>query len=104
MHETLLGVHITEPGGGKLRIAPETGGLAYVSGRTRTPKGDVLLDFRPSMERLALELPNGVEAEVILPAEWKGKSVHMPKGATESGAGRYVVSKGGRYVFTLNRS
>ena len=104
LHETLLGVRILEPGGAKLRVAPETGGFAYVSGRTRTPKGDVLVDYRPALQRLALQVPDGVETEVVIPSEWKGKTVHAPKGAIEAGEGRYVVSKGGRYLFTLNRS
>jgi len=67
LHETLLGVTLREPGGGKLRIAPRTGGLPFVEGRTITPRGAVDVTWRPDERRLVVALPAGVEAELVLP-------------------------------------
>jgi len=75
LHDTLLGVQITEPGGGKLRIAPQSGGLPYVQGHTNTPKGLVWVSWDPQQWRLEVQIPDDVKAEVILPEECKGKRV-----------------------------
>ena len=75
LHDTLLGVQITEPGGGKLRIAPQSGGLPYVQGHTNTPKGLVWVSWDPQQWRLEVQIPDDVIAEVILPEECKGKRV-----------------------------
>jgi hypothetical protein len=67
LHESLLGVKISSPGGARLTIAPKTGGLPYVSGTTMTPKGPVWL--RWDGFQFDLKLPAGVTADVMLPGQ-----------------------------------
>lgn len=99
MHESLLGVRITEPGGGKLRIMPNAGGLPYVAGETRTPKGQVWVEWRPAEGRLEVEIPAAVTADVILPAELRSSNVQAPSGASAAKPGVYLLSGSGKYVF-----
>jgi len=75
LHDTLLGVQITKPGGGNIRIAPQTGGLPYVQGHFHTPKGLVWISWDPQQWRLEVQIPDNVKAEVLLPEECKGKRV-----------------------------
>jgi hypothetical protein len=67
LHDSLLGVRISMPGGARLTIAPQTGGLPYVSGTTMTPKGPVWL--RWDGRKFDLKLPAGVAADVMLPGK-----------------------------------
>jgi len=67
LHDSLLGVRIAEPGGARLTIAPQTGGLPYVSGATMTPKGRVWVYW--DGRKFELELPVGVTAEIKLPGQ-----------------------------------
>jgi len=60
LHDSLLGVRIVELGGARLRIAPETGGLAYVAGHTATPKGGVWVYYDPQQWRVEVRIPEGV--------------------------------------------
>jgi hypothetical protein len=99
LHESLLGVRIVAPGGVKLRIAPESGGLAYVTGQTRTPRGPVWVDWQAAAKTLDVELPAGVEAELVLPAELAGRRLNVPKGAKRVGPGRYRLNGAGWFRF-----
>jgi hypothetical protein len=89
LHETLLGVTISEPGGGKLRIAP---------------KGVVWVSWEPRAWRLDIVIPTGVVAEVVMPPECEGKRVRIAAAAgkvTANGKHVYTIRHPGRYVFQI---
>jgi len=67
LHECLLGVTIAEPGGAKLEIAPQLGGLPFVQGHTVTPKGVVWVSCDPQQRRLEVTLPKGTTAKILCP-------------------------------------
>lgn len=67
LHEHLLGVHITRPGGGEIRICPDAAGLPFVAGHTMTPKGSVWVMWEPSEYHIEITLPPGVQARVEIP-------------------------------------
>ena len=96
MHESLLGVRILEPGGSRLRVAPDAGGLPLVAGQTRTPKGNVWVEWQPSKQRLELEIPAGVTVEMPL-ASLRVESA-PPDGAKKGKTG-YLLCRPGKYVF-----
>ncbi len=89
LHDTLLGVRIMEPGGSKIRIAPRTGGLPFVAGHTMTPKGLVYVHWDPRVWRVETILPEGVEAEIVVPT---------PDGKTRT----HRVARPGAHVFNAN--
>ncbi|MHB9029720.1 MAG: alpha-L-rhamnosidase C-terminal domain-containing protein, partial [Candidatus Latescibacterota bacterium] len=106
LHESLLGVTIARPGGGKLRISPDAAGLPYVSGHTCTPKGMVWVHWEPAANLLEVEIPAGVEAEVLVPRDREGKRMvvdYADGKVTPVGAGRYMfeISGAGRYAFRV---
>jgi len=104
LHDTLLGVQITEPGGGKLRIAPQTGGLPYVQGHTNTPKGLVWVSWDPQRWRLETHIPDNVTAEVILPKKCQGKRVAIIASAGKAkkvNALTYEIKSPGKYIFQV---
>ena len=103
MHEELLGVRILEAGGGRIRIAPRTGGLPYVSGHTMTPKGLIWVLWDPQQCRLEVKIPHGVAAELVLPdalspERWKIEC-SPEKGIAREGD-RCLLSKAGFYAFS----
>jgi len=83
LHDSLLGVEMAEPGGGRLIIRPTAAGLPYVSGWTVTPRGPVHVHLDPGRRHLVITLPPEVTAEVIVPAEIGG-----PRRQTITGPGR----------------
>lgn len=98
LHESLLGVRITSPGGDKIRIAPDDGGLPYVAGYTCTPKGVVWVYWDPQQWRLEASIPAGVKADLIMPPACRGKRVEVVGAAgpvQQSGEGRYILSTAG---------
>lgn len=102
MHESLLGVTVTAPGGGRIRIAPATGGLPFVAGHTGTPKGTVWVSWDPQPWRLEISLPPGVTAELILPEPCRGRPVRIAEAAGRveaREADHYRLEGAGRYVF-----
>jgi hypothetical protein len=104
LHESLLGVQITESGGGKLRIAPQAGGLPYVQGYTATPKGVVWVSWQPLAWQLEIVIPAGVIAEVVMPPECEDKPVRVVEVAgkvTGNGKQGFTLRKPGRYVFQV---
>ncbi|HYE59304.1 MAG TPA: alpha-L-rhamnosidase C-terminal domain-containing protein, partial [Rhodothermales bacterium] len=103
LHDTLLGVQIAEPGGARLTIAPQTGGLPYVEGRTVTPKGTVWVKYDPQLWAVDVEIPAGVTAKVVLPSEFEGKRVRPVSSTTgrvrTTATRTYEIAGAGRYRF-----
>lgn len=97
MHDCLLGIRVTEAGGGKIRIAPNAAGLPYVCGHSMTPKGLVSVYWDPSSLTLDVTIPAGVTAEVVLPVGLNPERVCVPQGAKSLGSGRYELSAPGPY-------
>ncbi|MGQ9648662.1 MAG: alpha-L-rhamnosidase-related protein [Phycisphaerae bacterium] len=101
MHESLLGVRIISPGGNKIRIAPDDGGLPFVAGHTCTPKGIVYVYWDPQQWRMEVSIPADVEADLVLPKQYRGKRIEVGKsgGPVEPVAEeRFRLSIAGRYV------
>ncbi len=68
--QEILGVRPVSPGFARVRIAPFTADLEWARGVIPTPKGDIRIDWKkPAGERfeIEIELPKGVEAEMIMP-------------------------------------
>lgn len=102
LHDSLLGVRIVEPGGGKLRIAPDNGGLPYVAGHTNTPKGLVWVYWDPQQWRLEVAIPAGLTAELVLPHQMAGKRIKVTQAAGiphRLNENRFNLNKAGSYVF-----
>jgi hypothetical protein len=106
LHDSLLGVRITKPGGGELRIAPCDGGLPYVAGHTMTPKGPVWVHWDPRARRLEVSIPAGVTAEVACPNDTRERPARVvaAEGKAERKSGKYAhppfeITGAGRYVF-----
>lgn len=102
MHDTLLGVRITEPGGGRIRIHPDAAGLPYVAGHVGTPKGIVWVSWDPQTWTMELELPGDVTADVTMPDVCQDKPVkvlHSPDGGVPAQDGmRFTLAQGGKYI------
>lgn len=104
LHDTLLGVRITEPGGGRIRVAPNAAGLPYVAGHTVTPKGRVWVLWDPRAWKIEVGIPAAVRAELVLPPECAGKRVAVARAdgkATPREAGIYDLDGAGTYVFEV---
>lgn len=102
LHDGLLGVRIAEPGGARLRIAPESGGLPYVAGHTVTPKGTVWIDLEPQESRLELLIPAGVSADLALARAFPAKRIELVSAAGKAERlepTAYRLSGAGKYVF-----
>ncbi len=94
LHEYLLGVTIAAPGGTKLRIAPQSGGLPFVAGHTATPKGNVWVYYDPQFPQLEITLPPGVEATIILPDILRAAPVRAGDAHLDGQTGRYHAAGG----------
>jgi alpha-L-rhamnosidase len=82
LHRVVGGIELTEPGYRRVRIAPQPGGgLTSATTRHTTVHGDITVDWRLEDGEVTLDitLPDGVEAEVVLPLH--------PDAATVSVAG-----------------
>jgi len=104
MHDTLLGVRIVEPGGGKLRIAPQSAAFPFVAGHTVTPKGPVWVRWDNQQQQLEIIIPAGVSAEVVLPPQCEGKPIAVVEspGRVLQQQGRSLTIRGqGRYLFEV---
>jgi hypothetical protein len=100
LHESLLGVTITKPGGAHLRIAPNDGGLPYVSGNTVTPQGIVTVNWVPQTAVLEVKTPANVIADIVLPpALANAIRIKAPQACTLRGPAWYRCQTGGNYVF-----
>ncbi len=101
LHESLLGVTVTKPGGAELRIAPNAGGLPYVAGHTMTPKGQVYVYWDPQPRKLEVTIPAGVSARLLVPDVCQGKRVRLreaPTPARRTGPNEFLLSAPGTYV------
>jgi len=101
LHESLLGVRVVSPGGNKIRIAPEDGGLPFVAGHTCTPKGVVWVYWDPQQWRLEVSIPAEVEADLVLPKQCRGKRIEIAESAgpvEPAGEERFRLSVAGRYM------
>lgn len=120
MHDTLLGVTWNGRGegepGSRLTIAPKTLDLPFVTGRVMTPKGKVFVHWDPQARDMIVEIPDGAEAEVVLPVDAgfePGSAGESPGGgwrwierpadgrASAEGPSRLNLSGGGRYRLSL---
>jgi hypothetical protein len=102
LHETLLGVRVVTPGGARIRIAPEAAGLPFVAGHTVTPKGSVWVQWDPTRRHLETTIPDGVEADLVLPAECARCVLRIARSAATPqplGPGRFRLTAPGAYVF-----
>lgn len=70
----VLGVTPGTPGFGRVRIAPQPADLAWAEGCFPTPHGDVRVTWQRADGRfeLSVEVPEGTEAEVMLPESHDG--------------------------------
>lgn len=65
----ILGAQPASPGWHTAAIRPCPGGLKHASGKVPTPRGAILIDWKnESTFKLSLTLPEGVSAQVDLPA------------------------------------
>jgi hypothetical protein len=69
LHDTVLGVRIASPGGGKLTWNPLNVGWSEVCGKTMTPRGVCTVRADWKRQRFSLELPPGCSADITLPAK-----------------------------------
>ena len=102
LHDSVLGVRVTEPGGGRIRVAPDAAGLPYVAGHTATPKGTVWVYWDPQQWRLEVALPAGVQAELIPPAVCKTKRLETltaPGPVARNDKAELQLTTAGTYVF-----
>ena len=104
LHESLLGITITRPGGEEIRIEPDAGGLPYVEGHSVTPKGTVWVHWEPKVSRMEVEIPAGVEARVLVPRDREGKRLVVDSAdgnASPAGADAFLIKGAGRYAFRV---
>jgi glycogen debranching enzyme len=69
--QEILGVRPIAPGFARVRIAPFTADLEWARGIVPTPKGDIQVDWKQPIGgrfEMEIELPAGVEADVVLPS------------------------------------
>jgi hypothetical protein len=102
-HDTLLGVRIAQPGGGRLDIAPHSGGLPYIHGTTFTPHGPVKVDWRPALQTLSIEIPKGVITRITLPGTLRTSNTgRLPDGCNAINA-TTLTCDGSRTTYRISR-
>ncbi len=104
LHDTLLGVTITRPGGGEIRIAPDAGALPFVAGHTVTPKGVVWVSWDPGQGRLEVQIPARVAAEVVMPRACARKRTQVLESAGKVeiiGENHFRIGDPGRFAFAV---
>ncbi|AKJ65682.1 alpha-L-rhamnosidase C-terminal domain-containing protein [Kiritimatiella glycovorans] len=103
MHDSLLGVRVLEPGGGKIALEPDSGGLPYVAGHAMTPRGGVYLYWDPQQWRLRVSIPADVRAELTLPPEGRGRRVRTERadGTAEREGDLFRLEGAGEYAFLI---
>ncbi len=71
MTTRILGVMPTAPGFSKCSITPHPGDLEWVKGVVPTPHGDITVSWERAKNgmSLAVEVPHGIDGEVVLPRE-----------------------------------
>ncbi len=78
MSQRILGVEPSSPGFKKMTIRPQVCDLTWAKGKVPTPHGDVEISWKWAGGKISLDvtIPDGTEAEVILPA----KTERIPAG------------------------
>jgi hypothetical protein len=72
----VLGAQSAAPGWRRVAIRPHTCGLSFAEGKVPTPRGPLLVDWQQDATfRISLTLPEGVVAEVALPASDSSQGV-----------------------------
>jgi hypothetical protein len=66
MMDELLGVHADAPGYAHAMIRPDLAGLAWIEGAVPTPHGAICVAMHAT-NRIQVELPAGVDAELLMP-------------------------------------
>lgn len=65
--ETVLGIHVEEPGCRKIRLAPQIGDLSFVKGSYPTPYGILQIELRKERDRnLSVDYSAPEEVEVVM--------------------------------------
>jgi len=100
-HDTLLGVRIAQPGGGRLDIAPQSGGLPYISGTTFTPHGPVKVDWRPASQTLRIEKPKGIIARITLPGVLSTTNTGQPPSGCKVISTSTLLCDGSRTTYRI---
>lgn len=100
----LAGIKPLEPGFRRVEIRPQPGDLDRLELVARTVKGPLVFSSRGKRgnRELTLELPEGCEGELVLPA---GENVELRPipGADPAGLGRYALPAGQKTVLALKR-
>jgi alpha-L-rhamnosidase len=86
----VLGVQVSKPGWREALIQPHPGPLQFASGSVPTPRGSVRVSWKRAPNfALSVELPEGMEAKVLLPATDDSRGVwvgaHLAKAHRDGG-------------------
>jgi hypothetical protein len=97
--EEILGVKSTAPGFRRVEIRPDLAGLDWIRGAVPTPRGLVRVDA--SARRVAVTLPLGTTASVLLPAgKWTLDGATVSTEIAEDGSRvRALLHTAGRFEF-----
>lgn len=97
--QELLGVKATAAGFSKVKIRPELAGLDWIRGSLATPRGAIRVET--SQNRVQVEIPQGIEATVLLPAgKWvRNNSALKIEPAQSGGRLQVILHKAGQYEF-----
>jgi alpha-L-rhamnosidase len=106
--EQILGIQPKLPGFAKVTIRPDLAGLAWAKGAEPTPHGLLKVSVRQRQNlETTIDLPQGVEANVLVPVSQVGQQVLVNGAAVESAKpaengprAAVVLRKPGRYVLT----
>src|SRR5580692_6894546 len=102
--EEMLGIQPEDAGFKKVTITPDLMGIAWARGAEPTPNGLLKVEVRQEKGMvLTVDIPNGVNAEVALPAVSQGGQVSVNGNAesvklSEDGTrGTVTIDKPGHY-------
>jgi hypothetical protein len=104
--EEMLGIHVTGAGFSAVDIAPDLMGLEWAKGTEPTPDGLLKVDVRKGT--IMVDVPEGVEARVLIPVSWGDKNVWVNGKASRStssvgDARQIVVLRGARHYLIEER-
>ncbi|HEV2425730.1 MAG TPA: alpha-L-rhamnosidase C-terminal domain-containing protein [Terriglobia bacterium] len=107
--EQVVGITPEAAGFSKVSIRPDLAGLEWARGTEPTPHGPIRVDLRSASAGLetTLDLPDGVDAEVSMPAVAGVTSIKVngqPMSATPAEGGRRLMihlDRGGSYMLTV---
>jgi hypothetical protein len=102
---SIAGLTPLEPAFKRVEIRPQLGDLESLALTAHTAQGPILFqsEGRLGARQLAVQIPSGCEAELVLSAA--EESVSLPRvGAAAGGKARFRLSPGGAVKLTLNRT